>query len=58
MKKLLSYYVYAYLREDGTPYYIGKGINYRVIDKRHYVPIPKNNGLASYIRVLIEPNVA
>ena len=35
-----EYYTYAYLREDGTPYYIGKGHGYRINDKRHTIGLP------------------
>lgn len=38
----MKHYVYAYLREDGTPYYIGKGIANRCKEK-HNVAIPPDD---------------
>lgn len=49
----MSYYTYAYLREDKTPYYIGKGKGRRVY-KKHIVVVPPDNRILYLKRNLTE----
>ena len=46
------YYVYAYIRKDGTPYYIGKGKNNRAWDKNHFIKLPPFNRI-----IILESNL-
>lgn len=47
------YYVYAYLRKDGTPYYIGKGTKRRAWNKNHLVQLPSDKSRI----VILESNL-
>lgn len=51
---LLNFYVYAYLREDGTPYYIGKGKGDRAWNQDHTINLPLNKNRI----VLLETNLS
>lgn len=47
----MKYYTYAYLREDGTPYYIGKGENDRIYKKgKKEVQPPKNKSRIIFLK--------
>jgi len=50
---MLIYYVYAYLRVDGSPYYIGKGKEKRAFSKHDNIGIPKDKSRI----VLLETNL-
>jgi hypothetical protein len=46
----MHYYTYAYLREDKTPYYIGKGQGKRIYSKQKYIKPPKDKSRVIYLK--------
>ncbi len=48
------FYVYAYLREDGTPYYIGKGQRYRYKSPDHTIPVPPEDRIEFIQKNMLE----
>jgi hypothetical protein len=46
----MNYYTYAYLREDKTPYYIGKGKGRRIYDNRRTIKLPKDKSRIIFLK--------
>lgn len=46
----MNYYTYAYLREDGTPYYIGKGTGGRIYSKHRKFKPPKDKSRIIFLK--------
>jgi len=45
-----EYYTYAYLREDKTPYYIGKGKGKRIYSTNRIIKPPKDKSRVIYLK--------
>ena len=45
----MSYYVYLWMDEDGTPYYVGKGIGDRCNDEHGDIPVPPENRIVKIL---------
>jgi hypothetical protein len=46
----MHYYTYAYLREDKTPYYIGKGQGKRIYSKSRIIKPPKDKSRIIFLK--------
>jgi len=44
------FYTYAYLREDGTPYYVGKGTGKRIYSKEKNINLPKDKSRIIFLK--------
>jgi hypothetical protein len=53
-----NYYTYAYLREDGTPYYIGKGKGNRITSNQRSLNKPSNISKIIYLKQNLTENEA
>jgi len=45
-----DYYTYAYLREDRTPYYIGKGRGYRIYSRQRLIKPPDDKSRIIFLK--------
>jgi hypothetical protein len=50
MKNTNMFYTYAYLREDGTPYYIGKGVKGRIYSSNRKIKKPKDKSRIIFLK--------